>query len=332
MMRLAAPAIVCAWMMGPAVSPAAADFTLCNQTSYVLKAAVGYRERGRWHSRGWWTIHPGACEAALKGELDKSVYYTFAHSVSAHAGGMKYFDGSHRFCVDDADFEVQSRSDCDRKGMTDRRFSRIEIEGAKDWTTSFTETNDYDLEEARIAGAQRLLADIGLKAGRIDGMMGRRTRNAISRFKRTHNLERDQSLSPVFYDAMLEDAGKLKRDTGYELCNDTEQVIFAAIGYPGDKDVVSTGWYKLQPGECSKPLKDRLQHDTYYTYAEAEHTAGEQAIEWGGEHIFCTMDNRFTIRGKDDCEKRGFRQTGFHRVETGKKVGWTQTFSVNSIE
>ena len=40
----------------------------------------------------------------------------------------------------------------------------------------------------------------------------------------------------------------------------------------------------------------------------------------------CTSDVKFEIQGTEDCESRGFEQTGFQRVNTEGEPGWTQTF------
>ncbi len=37
----------------------------------------------------------------------------------------------------------------------------------------------------------------------------------------------------------------------------------------------------------------------------------------------CTDDKSFTIRGTDDCEKRGHKRTGFFEVDTGEERDWT---------
>ena len=37
----------------------------------------------------------------------------------------------------------------------------------------------------------------------------------------------------------------------------------------------------------------------------------------------CTKDKAFTIRGENDCAKRGFKRTGFFEVDTGEDIDWT---------
>ena len=166
------------------------------------------------------------------------------------------------------------------------------------------------------------------RPGRIDGLMGRRTRNGIYKFKKDNGLRVNQELTVELYDALLAEADKVQDTTGYNMCNETDFLVWAAIGQQIEGDLVSTGWFRLDPDTCTKAIKDKLANNVFYTYAEAQGTGGKR-IAWGGPHMMCTMDNRFTIVGRDDCEKRGFRRTGFERVETGAKPGWTQTFTLS---
>jgi uncharacterized membrane protein len=37
----------------------------------------------------------------------------------------------------------------------------------------------------------------------------------------------------------------------------------------------------------------------------------------------CTSDRVFTIRGVQDCQRRGYKRTGFFEVDTGEAKEWT---------
>jgi uncharacterized membrane protein len=37
----------------------------------------------------------------------------------------------------------------------------------------------------------------------------------------------------------------------------------------------------------------------------------------------CTADRTFAIRDVRDCQRRGFRRTGFFEVDTGEAKDWT---------
>jgi peptidoglycan hydrolase-like protein with peptidoglycan-binding domain len=54
----------------------------------------------------------------------------------------------------------------------------------------------------RIAEVQRALLALGFKIGRADGVYGQKTRNAVARFQRNHDLEADGIVGPKTARAM----------------------------------------------------------------------------------------------------------------------------------
>ena len=303
---------------------AEAALTACNKTSYVLKAAVGFEARDRAVSRGWFQIEPGQCRALIEGTLEAKTYYTFAHSSPAHMGEMKYFSGAEPFCTEAGpqDFNVAGQQDCEKRGFVQRGFARIETGGNGDWTTSFTENKELSLEEARIAGVQRLLQDIGASDAPIDGFRGAKTNRAVVAFKRKNDLGDDPSLPSALYAALIKAAETSPKTAGFRFCNETDQLAWGAVGYDGAGDPTSTGWFKIPPHGCTDAIKERLRAKLYYSYAEADRKSGGMLV-WGGEEKFCTSDDRFVIRGRESCEKRGYSSTGFMKVSpkgTGELV------------
>ena len=57
----------------------------------------------------------------------------------------------------------------------------------------------------------------------------------------------------------------------------------------------------------------------YYIHAIDYDRGGE----WGGTLYMCTDDKSFTIRDVKECEKRGYKRTGFFEVDTGEERDWT---------
>lgn len=314
-----------------ALSPARAGFSFCNKTSYMLASAIAFEVKGRWVTRGWFLLEPGQCNEALDHRLSDGIYYTYAYTLPAHVGGIKYFSGAEFFCTATGlgDFTITGQKDCERRGYLARGFARIEVAGQGDWTTTFTEPSDYTLEKAQIAGVQRLLGDIGRNAGHIDGYVGSKTRRALIAFKKSHKLPADATITSELFVALLAEARQVQRETGYTFCNDTDDLVWAAIGVSEDKDVVSTGWFRVAPHECTEAIKDRLRGKAYYTFAESARGRAS-ALSWGGEHPLCVMENRFTIKGAADCEKRGYFSTGFRKVDIGDKPGFVQHLSETS--
>jgi uncharacterized membrane protein len=313
-------------LAGVGLLPRQADaaLTVCNKTSYVLETAVGFETRDRPVSRGWFQIEPGQCRAVIDGTLEAKTFYTFAHSSPVHMGEMKYFSGAEPFCTEAGpqDFNIAGKSDCEKRGFVQRGFARIDTGGAGDWTTSFTEARELSLEEARIAGVQRLLQDTGLSDAKIDGFRGGKTNRAVIAFKRKNGLGDDPTLPSTLYAALIKAAETSPRGAGFRFCNETDQIAWGAVGYDGTGDPTSTGWFKIPARGCTDAIKERLRAKVYYSYAESDRKTGG-LMTWGGDEKFCTADERFVIRGREACEKRGYTSTGFIRIDprgTGELV------------
>ncbi len=306
-------------------TPAEAAFTFCNRTSYVLASALGVEQKNETVTKGWFILQPGECKVVEQARLEQTTYYSFAYSLPTHQGGTKQFSGSKLLCsgASLATFNIVGQEGCQRRGFAERRYSPVNTQGNADWTTTFAEPKSYSLEEARIAGVQRLLADIGIDAGTVDGFLGAKTRQAILRFKESHDLGTDLSLPSALYQRLIETAQQSSKDAGYSFCNDTGDVVWAAIGFDSDDEVTATGWFRVGPKSCTKVIRDRLRRPVYYTYAEADQKSGPAHV-WGGDVRLCTRDDRFTIRGRSDCDQNGFEQAGFARVEVGNKGGYVQ--------
>ena len=331
-LRAAALGVVVAALVSVGLAtPASAALTLCNKTSYMLASAVGFQAKGRWVTRGWFTLEPGQCTAALEYALSDGSYYTYAYTLPVHVGTVKTFAGNQKFCTapGQGEFTISGQEDCERRGFTPRPFARVLVEGKTDWTTTFTEPDDYSMERARVAGVQRLLSDIGASSGKIDGYFGERTRRALIGFKREHKMPADLTTPSLLYQALVLEARTTQQNTGYKFCNETAETAWAAIGYGEGPAIVSTGWFKVAPHACTEAIKDRLKEKSYFTFAETEKGTG-RGLLWGGEHSFCTMETRFTIKGANDCEKRGYLSTGFRKIDVGKEAGFTQTLSAEN--
>ncbi len=107
------------------------------------------------------------------------------------------------------------------------------------------------------------------------------------------------------------------------LCNQTESRISVAIGYKGEEGWRSEGWWNFDPDNdddaCKILLLGPLKSRFYYIYAIDITSGGE----WGGEARLCTRQKEFIINGNNECIVRGYEQTGFFEVDTGKQKSWT---------
>jgi uncharacterized membrane protein len=311
------------------VRPAHADYLLCNKTSYILQSAIGFREGDTWQSQGWISLMPGRCTVALVGDIVQDNHYVFARSMDAHQGRVKYFSGAESFCTLSKDFTIEGRDNCARRGYDADDFFAVATTPGKNWTTTFSETANYDDDEARIAVTQRLLRDNGLLLPRIDGKAAKNTVRAIEAFQRANQLEPDGKVSDELISALTRGAMVAQDRMGLDLCNRTRHLIWAAVAAHQPKSDMSSGWIRLEPGTCRKAIKGKLTSATYYLYAEGVDEAGivtregDHNLLWSGDTVFCTKSTRFEIRDRDQCLARGFDERRFMLINTGGKAQWT---------
>ncbi len=312
-------------------TPAHASYRYCNATSYSLDSAIGYETEAGWQSQGWFRLLPGACETVLQDSIDQETYFVFARSIDAHSGGTKYFSGSDRFCTAPGDFHVDGRTNCASRGFDNFDFTRVETRTGRDWTTTFSEPTTYSLKRAEVAGVQRLLRDINAGIRQIDGLSGNRTTSAITAFQQSNNLRADGRITPALFAALTERAEQRQAVTGLSICNTTDYLVWAAVGYESGEEFTSSGWIRIEPARCEKAIKGELLQRHYYSYAEAVDAGGlvarrhGQDLVWAGNHTFCTKGTRFEIEGRATCSQRGFDETGFKRIDTGEALVWTET-------
>ncbi|WP_299356363.1 DUF1036 domain-containing protein [uncultured Shimia sp.] len=100
---------------------------------------------------------------------------------------------------------------------------------------------------------------------------------------------------------------------GLEICNDTGDVQSVSIGYKGESEWTSEGWWVLQPGKCSTPVSGDLEKRYYYYRAEVSGGAFT-----GGNFFFCTSTAEYTIVGDDQCAEQGYDREDFSEIDTGK--------------
>jgi len=309
-------------------TPARADYKLCNATSYVLQGAIGTQGEPpalEWHSQGWVRILPGSCASVLAGPVKSQSYYVFARSIDAHQGPTKYFSGNERFCTLPKDFFITGRESCALSGYDSNDFIRVDTKAGDNWTTSFGEPRNYSLDQARIAGVQRLLHDNGFRVAKIDGYAAKATLRSVMAFQRAGGFEPNGTIDDALLSELIAGAEKEQARDGLNLCNKTSYLVWAAVGLHSGDDDMSSGWIRVEPGQCAKAIKDKLTQSTYYVYAEAADGKGQTArqagrpLVWGGSDVFCTKTTRFEIKGRDACISRGYDEKRFMRVDTGGK-------------
>jgi uncharacterized membrane protein len=104
------------------------------------------------------------------------------------------------------------------------------------------------------------------------------------------------------------------------LCNKTSSRVGVVIGYYDQEQGWTTeGWWTFQPLTCQPLLKRTIPSQFVYVHAVDYDRGGE----WAGNKVMCTQDKAFTIRGAQDCVRRGLKSTQFFEVDTKSEKDWT---------
>lgn len=104
-----------------------------------------------------------------------------------------------------------------------------------------------------------------------------------------------------------------------KLCNASNSRVGIAIGYQDAKGWATEGWWNIGAQTCEVLLKGAVPSRVIYVYAIDYDRGGE----WAGTNYMCTHDKSFAIRDVTDCQRRGYRRTGFFEVDTGDAKDWT---------
>lgn len=295
------------------------DYEFCNQTSYVLSLSVGLKNGPTVHTRGWWPLNAGECRVFIKGPLSSNVYYSHAKTSFAHTGPIRVWGGKYKLCAGKGNFtsaSAEGQNTCG-PGYTQHDFARVETGGKPGWQTIFTENSQIkSLEQARIAGLQRLLMDVKLFDGAIDGVAGPKFNEAMTQARTAFGVSAGDQAG--LYAKLLAEAARLQQSAGLTFCNRSQEMLWTAYGREVNGKKISRGWYVLMPEQCEKVIKEPLNEPYIYTYATLDKPDGPVVTgpNWTGTHIFCTKDGEFDFEDSTNCAGKGFTPSGFHKVST----------------
>ena len=121
------------------LSPAAADFRLCNNTSSRVGVAIGHKEQEDWNTAGWWTLDPNKCETLLVGKL--ATRYFYIHAVDYDHGGA--WLGKAFMCTNNGDFVIHGTEDCSVRGHDRSGFFEVDTRDQSDWTIQLNKTSEF---------------------------------------------------------------------------------------------------------------------------------------------------------------------------------------------
>jgi uncharacterized membrane protein len=309
--------------------PAHAELTLCNRTSYRMDAAIGLEKRANVSTRGWFAIDPGQCKQVVDGALDAEMVYVHTRTPRVYGSAPAPQDGNADFCVRDGNFEIANARGCPMSQQT--RFAAARpSDSPKGPAINLAEEADYDDDQARLAGIQRLLVIAGYDANPIDGVQGAKTQGAIAKFLADRKLPAEAATGPDFFATLL-DAARNPEGRGFSWCNDTKYAVMAAIGTVEGNATITRGWYRVDAGQCVRP-DVRGGASKLYSYGEAVDGSGrvvktgDNALAWGGNVALCTRDGKFELSDQKDCATRGLNSAGFAEIDLAGKLATTVRF------
>jgi len=301
-------------------APAHADLKLCNRMSYVAEAAIGIDDKSATATRGWFRIDPAACRVVVQGTLTADRILLHARALGLYGASPIPQNGSDTLCVAADNFVIAAARQC-RAGQTPAPFTQITPTQTDDGNlvAYLAEDSEYDDEQARLAGIQRLLVIAGYDAAPIDGVDGPKTQTALAAFLKARGMPPDIAQAPNFFSLMVT-AVQAPSATGLTWCNDTPHKIMAAVASDDGKTVTSRGWYRIDPGKCLHPDVTG-QPKQVFSFAEAVDAENhaikvkDKPLNWGGTTQLCTRDSKFEINEQGDCGSRGFASAGFAAVD-----------------
>ncbi|GGY46867.1 DUF1036 domain-containing protein [Parvularcula lutaonensis] len=309
---------------------AKADYKLCNKTSYALSASLGFVEEENLLTRGWWRLRPGECKTVISADVQPGRYYVYAEAIPGHRGDLKTWSGETPLCVqNDSLFTLRDQSVCKEDPQRTRDFNAVDVTGEDggNYTTDFTDENNYTTYQAQIAGVQRLLSDVGFDIGTIDGQLGATTKSALRQYRRSRGLGQDGVVDNQVIDALITEANNEDAKLGFFFCNETMLPVWAAFAQPADgsEGYRSSGWWLLDSGSCAKVRRGALTAEPYYVYGIMQAEDQELTLA-GGDTQFCVAAVQFDARSDIACEESGFDTARFRRIDTGGEKAWTFVF------
>jgi uncharacterized membrane protein len=311
-------------------APAHAALSLCNQTTYILYAAIGYQTGSQAITQGWNRIVPGDCASPKLQPANTQFFFLSARSSRAHSGPSHVWGGPLHYCVKDTDFNLKTALGAQSCSMDDAflmPFSAVNTGGAASWTTTLTESARIgSLEVARAIGIARLLNDIGYKITADKGPSNKSFDDALKKFKAKMRLPANASTADLF-DALETEALKASAPSGYSVCNDSDADIWAAIALKQGADFVSRGWWKVAPGACARTIATPLATDKVWLLAEGK---GQRTLV-GGPDKFCITDVEFETHGRGKCQAHGLSEAGFAATITKGVTGYAAHFGNNGL-
>ena len=105
-------------------------YSICNDGSSQIWAALGMKAGSDFISRGWWGIAAGACTVAINAALSHDAVYLFA----SKEGNNHLVTGPMTFCTSNTPFDIKGRDRCAARGLSTLGFVATNAKGASSFT------------------------------------------------------------------------------------------------------------------------------------------------------------------------------------------------------
>ena len=295
------------------------NWQICNETSFILNVSTAYEseETEKYKINDNTEIYPGEC--INKDVLNIYLRYIYAKSKSIHQGGIREWRGNVQICNNIVSELKGVSKNCQDTNHESKFFRSIK---PSESISYFIENENFK-SKARTAGIQRLLSDNGYDINKIDGISGRKTIKALSKFKKLNKLENEID-KKLLMQKLAKMAKKEGQKIGLTICNRTEAPIWTAIGTKNGKEISSRGWWNIKIDKCTQILNKKLNSKKTYYFARKE-SRDIMKLEKDKKYLdlisdkaftknFCISDSKFlaitdincAISGYDDAQ---FRQT-----------------------
>lgn len=311
------------------------NWQICNETSFILNVSTAYEseETEEYKINDNTEIYPGEC--INKEVLNIYLRYIYAKSKSIHQGGIREWRGNFQICNNIVSGLNGISKNCQETNHESKFFRSIE---PSESISYFIENENFK-SKARTAGIQRLLSDNGYDINKIDGISGRKTIKALSKFKKLNKLENEID-KKLLMQKLAKMAKKESQKIGLTICNRTEAPIWTAIGTENGKEISSRGWWNIKIDKCTQIINRKLNSKKTYYFARSE-TKDMMKSEKDKKYLninsdkastknFCISNSKFSAITNINCTISGYDDAQFRQLPTDI-AGLTITLTNNDF-
>ena len=311
------------------------NWQICNETSFILSVSTAYEseETEEYKINDNTEIYPGEC--INKEVLNIYLRYIYAKSKSIHQGGIREWRGNFQICNNIVSGLNGISKNCQKTNPGSKFYRSID---PTESISYFIENENFK-SKARTAGIQRLLSDNGYDINKIDGISGRKTIKALSKFKKLNKLENEID-KKLLMQKLAKMAKKESQKIGLTICNRTEAPIWTAIGTENGKEISSRGWWNIKIDKCTQIINRKLNSKKTYYFARNE-TKDIMKSEKDKKYLninsdkastknFCISNSKFSAITNINCTISGYDDAQFRQLPTDI-AGLTITLTNNDF-